>query len=92
VKSKKWSVRFDEKAQTLWLLSFISIHRPPVRQRTTRRAPRWTEESEIIAVCRLPRDGTEASSAVYPGLPPAASAGSLVRAHPHASVPALALG
>jgi len=44
---------FDEKAPTLWLLSFISTQLPPVSRPTVLRVRRWRGPTGTIVAFRL---------------------------------------
>src|SRR5437879_6250971 len=57
-------IEAEEKAQTLWLLSFISTPRPPVSRPTVLRVRRLRGPTGTIVAFRLSRDGTEGSALV----------------------------
>ena len=58
-------ILFDEKAQTLWLLYFISTQLPPVSRPTVLRVRRLMGPTGTIVAFRLHRDVTEGSVHVY---------------------------
>jgi hypothetical protein len=59
IRGTRQTILFDEKAQTLWLLSFISIQPPPVSRPTVLHVRPLRDPTGTIVAFRLHRDGTE---------------------------------
>jgi len=53
-----WNLPFDEKAQTLWLLAFLSTRLPPVSRPTVLRVHRLRGPTGTIVAFRLHLGGT----------------------------------